>query len=150
MHVTPSILAIRSIGAEYANRLFLFVAILFSLSAAILFGLSIWLTSLSDWWWLLVALLIVAFSIGLGVLVVFKLVIRTVRPYQTKQQRAKAKNLVNKLESLSETAQTPKLILLFRIIRDIAAPRSSGFIGSISNDTTSLKHDFIELTNIFK
>ena len=146
----PSILAIRSIGAEYANRIYLIVAILFAVAAATTLGASIWLTTLSNWWWVLVIFLIIIQSVALGVLVIVKLVIRTVRPYQTRAQKAQTKKLVDKLERLSETAQTPKFILLFRIVRDIAAPRDNGFIGHISSETTSLKTDFVELAKSFR
>lgn len=146
----PSILAIRSIGAEYANRIYLIVAILFGIAAVSTLGIGVWLTTLSNWWWILVILLIIVQSVALGVLVIVKLVIRNVRPYQTRAQKAQTKKLVDKLERLSETAQTPKFILLFRIVRDIAAPRDNGFIGHISHETKSLKNDFIELANSFK
>jgi membrane protein implicated in regulation of membrane protease activity len=145
----PSILAIRSIGAEYANRIYVVVAILFALSAVVSLGLSIWLTTLSNWWWILVAILIIALSVALGVLIIVKLVIRTVRPQLTRSQKQQTKKLVDKLERLSETAQTPKFFLLFRIVRDIAAPRDNGFIANISNDTSSLKADFVALSKTF-
>jgi MFS family permease len=146
----PSILAIRAIGAEYANRIYFIVALLFGAASLFSIALSVWLTTFSSWWWLLVILLIIATSIALGVLVVLKLVIRSVRPHQTGAQKKQTKEFVDKLERLSEAAQTPKFVLLFRIVRDIAAPRESGFIASISNDTTSLKHDFTDLVRKFK
>jgi hypothetical protein len=126
------------------------VAILFASVSVSSIGLGLWLTSLSKWWWILVVLLIIVVSIALGVLIVIKLVIRSVQPHQTRTQKTQTKQFVDKLERLSEAAQTPKFFLLFRIVRDIAAPRESGFIASISSDTTSLKHDFVDLVRIFK
>ncbi|HMI09131.1 MAG TPA: hypothetical protein VK497_01895 [Candidatus Saccharimonadales bacterium] len=146
----PSILAIRSIGAEFANRVYLIVAIVAGIISAGLLGLSIWLTTFSDWWWLLVAILIIVVSVVVGVLVIVKLIIRSVRPSLSHLQKKQTKAFVDKLQRLSETAQTPKFILLFQIVRDIAAPRENGFIASISNDTNSLKHEFVALVQTFK
>lgn len=150
LKVRPSLLAIRAVGAEYANRIYLIVAIIFVVSTLFSLGLSIWLTTLSSWWWILVILLIIALSVACGVLIIVKLVIRTVKPDLTRSQKVQTKKFVDKLERLSETAQTPKFILLFRIVRDIAAPRDHGFIASISNDTSSLRSDFAALTQTFK
>ena len=146
----PSILAIRSIGAEFANRVYLPVAVVALVTLAGLFGLTFWLTTLSDWWWLLFALLIIVGSVVIGVLGVVKLVIRSVTPAQSKAQKKRTKAFVDKLQRLSEVAGTPKLVLLFQIVRDIAAPRENGLIASISTDTTSLKREFIELSNTFR
>ena len=146
----PPILAIRSIGAEYANRIYFVVAILFTATAVFSMGLTIWLTTLSNWWWLLGAVLIVILSVVTGVLIVVKLIIRSVTPHQTHTQRTQTKAFVDKLERLSEAAQTPKFILLFRIVRDIAAPRENGLIASMSNDTSTLKRDFIDLSKTFQ
>jgi membrane protein implicated in regulation of membrane protease activity len=146
----PSILAIRSIGAELANRIYLPVAVITCVIIGLLFALAIWLTTLSDWWWLFFILLLIAASVVLGVLAVVKLIIRSVTPAQSKAQKKQTKAFVDKLQRLSEVAGTPKFILLFQIVRDIAAPRENGFIASISNDTSSLKHEFIELRQTFK
>lgn len=146
----PSILAIRAIGAEFANRIYIFVAIVVSIILACLFGLGIWLTTLSDWWWILVILLIIAGSVIIGVLVIVKLIIRSVRPALSHLQKKQTKAFVDKLERLSEVAGTPKFILLFQVVRDIAAPRDNGFIASISSDTKTLKSDFIALSQTFR
>jgi membrane protein implicated in regulation of membrane protease activity len=146
----PILLAIRSIGAEFANRIYLIVALISGIASIGLLTLSIWLTTFSAWWWLLVVILIIAVSIVIGTLVVVKLIIRSVTPSQSRLQKKQAKEFVDKLHRLSEAAQTPKFILLFQIVRDIAAPREDGFIASISSDTTSLKHDFAALSKTFK
>lgn len=146
----PSILAIRSIGAEFANRTYFFVAIIAIIISTLVMGLAIWLTTFSEWWWLLVVPLIIIVSVVIGILVVLKLIIRSATPAQSHIQRKQTKALVDKLERLSEIAGTPKFILLFQIVRDIAAPRENGLVASISSDTTSLKRDFVELTQTFK
>ncbi|HEU4830628.1 MAG TPA: hypothetical protein VFS65_00470 [Candidatus Saccharimonadales bacterium] len=146
----PSLLAIRSIGAEFANRIYGVVAIIVSAICALFLGLNLWLTTLSNWWWLLFMALIVGTSIAIGFLVVIKLVIKSVTPVQSKSQRVQTKAFVDKLQSVSDAAQTPKIVLMFRIVRDIAAPRTDGFIATLSSNTASLKRDFIALSDTFK
>ncbi len=146
--MSPTITVIRAIGSEFARRLFIPVAI----SGAIMFTLLIigvvFLGTLSQWWLLLLIPVIAFLCIASAVLAVVWLVIRTVRPSQTKTQRTAVKSFVDKLQRLSDAVQTPKIVLLFRIVRDIAAPRKDGFIGSMADDTASLRRDFQALTRI--
>lgn len=148
--MNSSLLAIRSIGAEFANRIYFIVMAIVLAVSILLIGLTIWLTTLSDWWWLLFIILIIPISIAVGVLIIIKLVIKSVTPLQSPDQRKQTKAFVDKLQRLSETSQVPKFILLFRIVRDIAAPRENGLIASISKESASLKHDFVALSQTFK
>lgn len=148
--MNSSLLAIRSTGAEFANRIFYPVVIVGAVAAAILVGLTFWLTTFSSWWWLLFIPVVMLISIGLAVSIILKLTIRYVTPAQTKAQKQATKHFVDKLQLVSETIQTPKVILLFRIVKDIAAPKEQGFIGSLTSSTGSLKRDFIDLSNSFK
>lgn len=145
-----TLLAIRSIGAEFANRIYLIVVLVAIVIGVCLFGLNVWLTTYSHWWWLLFLVLMVAASIAIAVLIVIKLVIRSVTPNQTKTQRVQTKAFVDKLQQLSDTVQTPKIVLMFRIVRDIAAPRSDGFIATLSHNTSTLTRDFVALSKTFK
>ncbi len=144
-----SLLAIRSIGTEFANRLFYPVVIAGAIAAAVLVALGFWLTTFSSWWWLLFIPIVMAICIGLAVFVIIKLVIHSITPPQTKQQKQAAKQFVDKLQTIAEVTQTPKFILLFRIVRDIAAPRDNGFIGDLTSTTSSLKSDFVKIKNSF-
>lgn len=145
-----SFLAIRSIGTEFANRLFYPVVIAGAIAAGVLVALASWLTTLSSWWWLLFVPIVMAICIGLAVFIVIKLVIRSITPSQTKQQKQAAKQFVDKIQTVAEATQTPKVVLLFRVVRDIAAPRESGFIGNLASTSSSLKGDFIDLKDTFK
>ena len=146
----PSILAIRSVGAELANRIFVPITIVVMTILGGLMSVGIWLTTLNDWWWLLVIFLIVVASVAIIVLTMVRLVIKSVTPPQSRYQKKQTKVFVTKLQQLAETAQTPKFILLFRVVRDIASPRDNGIIGSISNSTSSLKHNFTALVETFR
>lgn len=145
-----SFLAIRSIGTEFANRLFYPVVIAGAIAAGVLVALAFWLTTLSSWWWLLFVPIVMAICIGLAIFIIIKLVIRSITPSQTKQQKQAAKQFVDKIQTVAEATQTPKVVLLFRVVRDIAAPRESGFIGNLASTSSSLKGDFIDLKDTFK
>ena len=148
--MSPTISVIRSIGAEFARRLFVPVAVMGIILSAVLVTGVFLLATLSEWWLLLLIPVVIVVSIIFGVLAVSWLVIRTVRPPQTKTQRTAVKLYVDKLQRVSEAIQTPKFILFFRVLRDISAPRKDGFIGSMTDDTVSLKRDFSELQKIFQ
>lgn len=150
IYMKPHFLAIRSIGAEFANRVYIIVTLIASMIAVSLLALTYWLTTVSSWWWLLMIVLIIILSIITGVLVIIKMIIRSVTPSQSSAQKTQTKAFVDKLEKLSETVQTPKFILLFQLVRDIAAPRDNGLVASLSTNTASLKHDFTDLINSFK
>lgn len=148
--MSPTITVIRAIGSEFAKRLFLPVAIVALVIFALLIISVVFLGTLSQWWLLLLIPVIALLCIASTVLAVVWLVIRTVRTVQTKVQRTAVKVFVDKLQRLSDAVQTPKVVLLFRIVRDIAAPRKDGFIGTMTDDTTTLKRDFIELQKHFR
>ena len=145
----PSIQVIRAVGASFANRVFypvLITCIVLTTGTAVVV---VWLTTLSQWWWLLGIPVVMGICVLIGVLAITKLVIRTVTPIQTKPQKHAVKLFVDKLQRLSEATQTPKFILLFRIVRDIAAPSEKGYIGELARDTLSLKQDYNQLVQLF-
>jgi len=144
------LLAIRSIGAEFANRVFYPVLITSIVIVVACISLTSGLATTNQWWLLLYIPTVIAACASIGVLVIAKLIIRTVTPVQSIVQKKATKKFVDKLQRLSEITQTPKYILLFQIIRDIAAPRENGFIGSFAGDTASLKGEYTELINLFR
>jgi len=147
--VKQSFSAVRAIGSEFARRTYWPVAIIVGVSDAILLVVMVWLVSLSAWWLLLAIPVFILVVISVGLLVVARLVIGIVTPQQTSHQKQDVARFVDKLQTLSDIAQTPKPILLFRIVRDVIAPRRNGFIQSASSDTLSLKKDFIDLQRTF-
>jgi len=148
--MNPTITVIRCVGAEFATRLFYPVAVISAILCALLVTGVLLLATLSQWWLLLLIPVVMLVCVVFGVMLITGLVIRTVRPFQTKVQRLAVKAFVDKLQRVSDAVQTPKFILLFRIVRDIAAPRKDGFIGSMTDDTVSLKRDFQALQKLFR
>lgn len=148
--MSPTITAIRAIGTEFAKRLLVPIAVISALILALMIIGVMLLASLSQWWLLLLIPVVILLCVTLGVLVIMWLVVSTVRPVQTKAQHVAVKAFVDKLQRLSDAIQTPKVVLLFRIVRDVAAPRKDGFIASMTDDTASLKRDFQELRKLFQ
>ena len=148
--MSATITTIRAIGAEFAIRLFIPIVVISTILAALLVIGVVSLSTLSEWWLLLLIPVIILISVTIGVLAISWLVVRTVRPVQTRPQLLGVKTFVDKLQRVSEAAQTPKVVLLFRIIRDIASPSKSGFIGTLTEDTSSLTRDFRDLKNLFQ
>jgi hypothetical protein len=136
---------VRAIGAELARRIYLPIVIVFAIIALILIALLSWVVSM-DLLWLLVAvpvfgLLIIAALILAAVGFIFK----RVAPRINKSQRKQVGVFVDKLQSISEIAQTPKFILLFKIARDVVSPKHSNFLSSSVQNSLALKKDFNEL-----
>lgn len=145
----PTILAIRAIGTEFAKRTFRIVAIFIGATSALLLGLTIWLTTLSSWWLLLLFVLICALCIAISVLTVFWLTIRRVTPKQSPEQRKAVSRFVDNIQKISDIAGTPKIALLFQLVRDIAMPRETGFIGGLTTTTKELRDDLSSLITLF-
>lgn len=146
----PSLLTIRAIGSEFANRLWLPIIIIAAIISIVLIGLVWWLSvSVSGWWILLAIPVSVLLSVAFVVLTVFKLVIRYVAPPQNKQQKQQVVEFVDKLQSVSDAVQTPKIVLLFYVVRDIAAPRENGFVATLTTNSSTLKGDFTKLKRSF-
>ena len=144
-----TILVIRAVGTEFARRLFLPAALIALGISIVLVAMMIWLLTISAWWLLLAVPVFLLVIVGIILLAVTSVIIRTVAPQQTTHQRSEVKLFVDKLQTLSDVIQTPKFILLFRIVKDIVLPSKNGFIQSTSGDTLSLKKDFQALQRSF-
>lgn len=149
MNLSPSLLAIRAIAAELANRIFKPVAIITALSSFIVISLMVWAISVSAWWWLLAAPLFMGMIVVAVLLVLTGVVIRLVSPRPTRSQKKRVSDFVDKVQRLSEVTQTPKLFILFRAIKDIVAPSKTGYVQGMISDTKSLGNDFKEVLSTF-
>jgi len=145
----PSLSAIRSIGAEFAHRLYIPVVITVAITAVVLLALSIWLVTINEWWLILLVFIFGLTIFATAVLVVMLAIIAKVSPLQSKAQKKQTKSFVDKLLRVAEVTSTPKFILFFQVMTDVVRPSQDGFISSVSNDTTSLKRDFLALKDSF-
>ena len=144
----PFVLALRAIGAEFVIRLCIPIAVIILAGFALLMASAYWLTTFSGWWWLLfipiTSLFIVLCTVGFVVL----MLVRFVRPLQTKAQQKAVKQFVDKLQGVAEIVGTPKFIVLFRVVRSIAAPSSNTYLSNLVEDR-ELAKDFREIQASF-
>lgn len=147
--MTSSLLAIRSIAAEFAFRIYWPVLIVLVIVAVLIIGLVIWLLMMSAWWWLLAVPVFLLILVGALVFFISFVILKLITPAQNKQQRELVKKFVDKIQRLSEITQTPKIVLLFRAIRDAVAPKKHGFVQSVIGDASSLSKDYKEIVEAF-
>ena len=148
--MNPLFLTVRSLAVEFAKRLYIPVAITLIVGLVVLLALSLWLTSLSEWWWILAIFVLGLSMLAAVVMVVVWNILKVTAPTQTKAQKKQAKALVDKIQRLAEVTATPKIFLFFQVVRDVVMPSKGGFIASLGEDTTSLHRDFNDLRNSFK
>lgn len=149
MRVSPYIRAIRAVAAGFALRILKPVAIIGIGVLITLIGLSIWLVTINDWWWILLAFLLFITAFFSIALVIAALLLRALNPPQTKAQRTQVQRFVDTLQKTAETVQTPKFILLFRLIVDVISPSKKGIVSELSHDASSLQKDFKEIIASF-
>lgn len=148
--MNASLLAIRSVAVEFARRLYTPILIGVVAGVIALLWLSLWLTTLSDWWWIF-AILIIGMSFFAAIcLTITGVIIRLISPARTKDQKRQARQLVDKIQRLAEVTATPKFFLFFSMMRDVVWPREEGFIASVSGDASTLKDDFARLRDSFR
>lgn len=147
--MTPSFTALRSIASEFAFRVYAPVVIVMAIVAIIVTILMIWLITMSLWWLLLAVPAFLVIMLGGAVLFIGYVILKVIKPVQTKTQAKMVKAFVDKIQHLSEITQTPKVILLFRVIRDAVVVKKSSYIQSVIDDTASLKKDYQEIIAAF-
>lgn len=149
--MNASLRTIRAIGAEFASRLWLPAFVLACIISMLVIGLAVYLQiSVSPWWVILSFISIILASAAIGFLLIVKQIIRTVSPVKTEQQRTATKQFVDKLQEVSDVLSTPKLVILFQVVRDIVAPRKDGYVATMIHNSTSLTSDLKQLSRLFK
>lgn len=148
--MNPTFQALRAIGAEFARRIYVPVAVVIGVIGVAALALSFWLTTIDAWWWILFVLVALLACFWGAVLIIAWLIIRFISPSRTKTQKQKVKAFVDKLQGLSEVVQTPKFILLFRVIRDAVIPNEKSYVRSVAEHTRELKQDFQDISQSFE
>jgi hypothetical protein len=148
--MNSSITVVRAVGGEIANRIYLPILIIVIVLTTILIGLVIWLSTISLWWLVLLIPILIAVVIAGTILTVTRIILATLTPPQTKKQRKEVKKFTDKILAVSELTQTPKFILLFRVVRDALAPKKAGYVESLVSETVSLRQDFNDLRRSFE
>lgn len=143
-----TLLAVRAIGVVYGNTTWWAVFFITLGISIALIALCAWLISVSGWWWILGILVGMGMSIAAVLLTVFKILLHHINPSQTKEQKIAVKEFTEKLRFVQELTQTPKFIILFRVIRSVAAPSSEKYLETIFA-SRKLKNDFERIVSLF-
>lgn len=149
MNMPPLFTAIRAISTEFAQRVYVPVVAIAGGVLVVLIGILVWFVTMSGWWWLLLAPVIMLAIIFVFVAVIAGLILKYLAPTQTKHQRKLVKSFVDTIQKTSEAIQTPKFIILFRLMKDAIAPGKSGYIRELSDGASSLKSGLEEIVASF-
>lgn len=145
-----SITAIRAITTEFARQFiqpFLWVGLgLIILMIVAVGSLALYL---SQWWWLLLAPIILFGIAGTVVWLLVRFILDSVSPHLNPKQKTATKHFVTKLQTTTETIQTPYPVIVFYVVRDVILRKDSGFISEMTQQSKTLKPDFEELKKLF-
>jgi hypothetical protein len=144
-----SFLVLRAVATELAKRIYTPVVITLSIIAVILVLLVVWLVTISTWWLLLAVPVLILVIVCAAFLVLAGTIISTVTPTMTKAQRGEVKSFVDSIQELSEITQTPKVMLLYRVIKDAVSPRKTAYIESVIAGASGLKRQYQSLASSF-
>lgn len=144
----PFVLTLRAIGTEFASRLFVPVLIAVCVFFVLVSFLAAWLTTYSDAWWLLFIPIIVLISVSAAVAFVIYSLIRFVSPTQTSEQKRAVRAFNDRLQGIVELSGTPKVFILFRVIRSISAPSKDSYLSDIVRNK-ELVNDFRKIKDSF-
>ena len=148
--MNPLILTVRALSAEFVKRLALPIIIIGASIFVVLIALTIWLTTMSGWWGILLTLLIIGFLVFSTLVVIVGLIISAVNPRQNSSQKKAIKSFVDKLQSVAETIQTPKVVIVGRLVWDVINKNNNGLVRTLSSNTLSTKKDFDDIRKSFE
>lgn len=147
-YMNSFVLTLRAIGSALAMRLFIPIVAIVGVWFVLFYSLAFWLTTLSDWWWLLLIPLTSLLCIALAAGFVVLSLIRYVRPAQTKAQKQAVGRFIGRVQGVAEVAGTPKFLILFRVIRSIASPSKDTYLSELVKNK-ELASDFRALQRSF-
>lgn len=150
MYLNPIALAIRAVSAEFAKRMYIPVTLITGGILVVLIGFSIWLVTMSGWWWFLLGPLLFLAIVFVIAATLTALLINILKPAQNKTQRKEVRQFVDSLQHTSEAIQTPKFIILFRLVKDVVFPSQQGYIRELTANATSLKGGLENIIHSFK
>lgn len=147
--VKATFLAVRAIGSRFGVQLWNQVAIIAGIVLVLVSALLAWLVSMSAWWWLLAVPCGIVFSVVIAVFVVFRLLLNYVNTAHKPAQKQVTKAFVEKVQFVQEFIGTPKFVILFRVVRSVAAPSSEKYLENVF-ESRKLKKDFEKVVEEFR
>lgn len=151
--MNSSVLAVRAIATVYAQTILkplLFAGIVFYAAILLLIG---WIAYVaSPWWWLLAIVPTAIFVVALLLWLIVFTLSKRLAPKMNREQRKIARRFVGHTGKAAEHLGTPRFIFIFRVLRDLLFPPSSGnqtFLGEVSSLPGDVKRDFDSLRRSF-
>lgn len=144
-----SFLAIRAIAAELTHRLYKPVVITAAIVSVVFIILMIWLLTISAWWLLLAIPGFILILVVTAFLILAAIVIKTVAPKTSPEQQTEIRSFVDHIQEVSEFTQTPKGILLYKIVKDAVSPQKTAYIESIISGVGRLKGEYQSIVTSF-
>lgn len=149
---SASLRAFRAVSAIILKKLLhpmQFMAIIILVAG---YALMVFLSmSFSAWWYLLLVILLPLTVIFLIAKLISVYLLRIVAPHRlTESQQRKVTAFADKLFSVAERTQTPYMVMLFLIGRDVVRRRESEFLRNLVGDSKSLMTEFGEIIVLFE
>lgn len=144
------LLVLRAIASEFALSIIKPVALVIAIILLIVVALAWFLAvQVSVWWWLLALPFGVIGSIIGAILLLAWLLILTIRPNLTKQQRHEVQRFIEKVSGLNEAVRTPYPLLAARIGLDLIIHRDGRYVRELISDSKSLKSEYQSIQKYF-
>jgi len=142
---------IRAVGAVFLQRTIKKYSLIGLVILVILYtGVTLLAFQLSQWFLLLLTILIPLTLIGLVALIIIGFIAKKVMPRPLKKSERKQIIAVSdKISGIIETARTPYPIALFLIAKDVLRRRESEFLYRLTNDSKTINRDIQNLTKLF-
>lgn len=150
MNTSPFFLAVRAISAEFAHRIYFPIVVVVGIAVVVLLGISVFLVTIDAWWWLLLAPVLLLSTLAVFSAVVAGLIIKFLRPKQTRAQRKDVRTFVDSLQKTSEAVRTPKVLLFSRLLKDMLLPSQNNLINELSSEIGALRPRLTAIVNSFR
>jgi len=144
-----TITLVRAIGTVFMWRFIKPLIVIGGLGAMVLLAVFGWLSSRNLWWLVLEVAFVILTLLFLLLVLVVRVLLRGLEPRQTVDQKRAVESFVDKMERVSEHLQTPQLVIVFRVLRDMFRPRQDSFIKRVAEDSKTLAPDFKRLQALF-
>lgn len=144
------ILAIRALASTLARKILLPIIIIAAIVFALVILLLLWAMSEVGAWLILIIIPIgfIGVIIGLALGILYKTV-QSISPKMNKDQKKTTNEFIGKLEEYAELKNTPKVLIVWRIIFSALKRTPRKYIDSIVNDSAKLKRSYTDLVSSF-
>lgn len=150
MKLSPLLLAVRAVSAEFARRIYLPIVAIAAVVIVVVTALLIWAVTVSAWWWLLFVPVIFAELVFTTAAIIAWFALKLLRPQQTSTQKKNVRSFVDTIQQSSEAIQTPKFVILFRLVKDVMFPGKQSYVRELASTANSLRTDFQTVIRSFE